>query len=369
MTYDLAVIGAGPGGCAAAFSAARSGLKVALFDRVAFPRDKVCGDCLNPSVIPLLEEFRLSENLPKIPHTLVEAVDFLSPGKKVRSFDVSRSIPREVVLRRRDLDYFLLQKTLEAGVDFFPNEPVEEVRGGWRIRGRSGEWKSRLVVLADGRNSATARGLGLIRPGTRERVGMQARFPLPDGAKGRVRMFFLPSGYGGMADAGDGTVNVSVVSRPESASTLQREVCDFFHLEQTRWLTISPISRAPARFPAKDGLFLVGDVARVVEPFTGEGIYYAVRTGQLAGEACARELRQPGTGTERYCKIHPSVYAGRLWINRLSRVAGKHSKMMAALLPHLPERILGALTRKVVGSASSGLAASLPSPRAGIPGE
>jgi flavin-dependent dehydrogenase len=109
------------------------------------------------------------------------------------------------------------------------------------------------------------------------------------------------------------------------------------------WRTIAPLARAalPASQP---GLYLVGDAARVVEPFTGEGIYYALRSGELAAEAIAAQ------DSRRYRAAHRKLYAGRLWINALARQAVEHPRLTTQLLRLLPneKRILRLLTTKVV---------------------
>jgi flavin-dependent dehydrogenase len=111
------------------------------------------------------------------------------------------------------------------------------------------------------------------------------------------------------------------------------------------WRTITPLARAP--LPAcRPGLFLVGDAARVVEPFTGEGIYYALRSGELAAAAIS-------TGNHRaYAGAHRKLYRGRLWINSLARCAVEHPRLTTSLLAFLPNerQVLHYLTGKVVRS-------------------
>jgi flavin-dependent dehydrogenase len=108
------------------------------------------------------------------------------------------------------------------------------------------------------------------------------------------------------------------------------------------WRTIAPLARSalPATMP---GLLLVGDAARVVEPFTGEGIYYALRSGELAAEAII--AGQPAG----YALAHRALYRGRVWVNRLARTAVLHPRLTTHLLRLLPaeKRILQLLTAKV----------------------
>jgi flavin-dependent dehydrogenase len=95
-------------------------------------------------------------------------------------------------------------------------------------------------------------------------------------------------------------------------------------------------------------LFLVGDVARVVEPFTGEGIYYALRSGELAAEAIASG--DADTAMRTYANAHEKLYRGRLWVNRIARAAVLSPRLTSTLMSaHLiPPRALRLLTSKVV---------------------
>jgi flavin-dependent dehydrogenase len=117
------------------------------------------------------------------------------------------------------------------------------------------------------------------------------------------------------------------------------------------WRTITPLRRAALR-PARAGLFLVGDAARVVEPFTGEGIYYALRSGELAAEAIAAAIHNgdPETAARSYSRAHERLYRGRLWVNRVARAAVLSPGVTSALLRAgiLHPQLLRVLTTKIV---------------------
>src|SRR5260370_29062648 len=88
------------------------------------------------------------------------------------------------------------------------------------------------------------------------------------------------------------------------------------------WRTITPLTRSPVS-SAHENLFFIGDAARVVEPFTGEGIYYALRSGELAANAVARIVGRENRNSalREFGRAYAQMYGGRLWINRLSRAA------------------------------------------------
>jgi flavin-dependent dehydrogenase len=101
-------------------------------------------------------------------------------------------------------------------------------------------------------------------------------------------------------------------------------------------------------------LFFIGDAARVVEPFTGEGIYYAIHSGALAAKTIIRMLRgeDPESATSGFVRAHRAMYRGRLWINQLARDAVLHPCLASTLIaaPFLSAPILRSLTRKIVGA-------------------
>ena len=177
-----------------------------------------------------------------------------------------------------------------------------------------------------------------------DRVALQTHLPLPHGFGDRIVLQLLREGYSGQAPVGDGLLNLCLVSRPNDLSAVKRWAEREFSIPTDHpWRTIAPLARA-ALPVSQPGLYLVGDAARVVEPFTGEGIYYALRSGELAAEAIIVEQ------SHRYRAAHRGLYAGRLWINPLARTAVAHPRLTSSLLRVLPNEqwMLRQLTTKVV---------------------
>ena len=101
---------------------------------------------------------------------------------------------------------------------------------------------------------------------------------------------------------------------PRSIAELKAWAAAHFDLSPAQpWRTITPLARAPIA-PLHESLLLVGDAARVVEPFTGEGIYYALASGALAADAICSPAISP-----RYAAAHRALYRGRLWVNELAK--------------------------------------------------
>jgi flavin-dependent dehydrogenase len=181
---------------------------------------------------------------------------------------------------------------------------------------------------------------------------LQTHVPLPDGFGERVVLQFLPHGYSGQAPVGNGELNLCLVGVPASMPALREWAAATFGVAHDHvWRTITPLRRAALR-PARAGLFLVGDAARVVEPFTGEGIYYALRSGELAAEAIAAAIHNgdPETAARSYSRAHERLYRGRLWVNRVARAAVLSPGVTSALLRAgiLHPQLLRVLTTKIV---------------------
>jgi flavin-dependent dehydrogenase len=252
-------------------------------------------------------------------------------------------------VRRKWLDDLLLRQAAACGAEIRTGYAVERVDRGknWQITGNDGAIEARWLVAADGRNSTVARLLGLLPPASRDRVALQTRLPLVPALANRVSMRFLPWGYSGLADIGGGEMNLCLVARPRDLEALKTWAgTTFGPAPETAWQSVTPLSRRPIR-PAQGTLLLVGDAARVVEPFTGEGIAYAMAGGELAGRAL---LAGKPCG---YARAHARLYAGRLWVNRLARAACLYPRFATVLVQaaRVWPSLLGYLTRKVTTAA------------------
>ena len=193
----------------------------------------------------------------------------------------------------------------------------------------------------------------LPRP-ARERVALQAHIPLPRNFGERIVLQFLREGYSGQAPVNESELNLCLVGRPPTISRLRQWAQRHFEIPTNQpWRTITPLTRSAVPC-ARENLLFIGDAARVVEPFTGEGIYYALRSGELAAGA----IRKIIGGEDRPSALHEfardfaKMYRGRLWINRLARDAvllpriGSFFVRAAQLNP----LILKLLTAKIVSA-------------------
>jgi flavin-dependent dehydrogenase len=223
----------------------------------------------------------------------------------------------------------------------------------WKISVGDEVVSARTLVAADGRNSTVARLSGLLPRPAKERVALQTHLPLPTDFGERVVLEFRPEGYSGQAPVGGGQLNLCLVSVPKQIASLRAWAEKRFDLSPSHsWRTITPLTREPIS-PAQPSLFFVGDAARVVEPFTGEGIYYALASGELAAKAIAlqREGGDAGDVAVAYSAAHAQLYRGRLWVNRLARAAVLSPRIASAFLgvARFQPALLRLLTGKIVG--------------------
>ncbi len=358
--FDVAIVGGGPAGACCAAFCSQAGLRTLVVERERFPREKVCGDCINPAAWPVLERLQVAERLRALPHGRLQRVEFVAIGGRTVSVELPEGA--EIAVKRSLFDYLLLTRAAECGAHVCERSTVSVVTPpaaqseNWRILAGTGDYAARILVAADGRNSTIARLLGLSPKLQHERVGLQAHIPLPEVFGDRVVLQFRPEGYSGQAPVGNGELNLCLVGKARDIASLRTWAEKEFSIpkEQT-WRTITPLRRA-ALAPARNRLFLVGDAARVVEPFTGEGIFYALRSGELVA-AAIKSLFENGFSNGReeatareYAISHEMLYRGRLWVNRIARAAVLSPRLTSALLDArvLHPRILRLLTTKIV---------------------
>jgi geranylgeranyl reductase family protein len=296
--WDLIVVGAGPAGTATALSAihAGPGLRVLLLDRADFPRDKSCGDGIAPHVL---------DRLGRIGVTGVE--DGWTPLTRLElargTSSVSRPMARPVyVIPREVFDARLVERAVAAGATLVRHR-VADVRATDAGIVLDGRYRAPVVVGADGAHSVVRGHLGL--PDGRRALAIRGYAPTPPERRGTQVIRYgdrrQPS-YAWAFDRGDGLSNVGygellpddrTDDPPNRAVLLDQldrllpgsveagEQWKAHHLPLSGWTWEQP-----------DGpVLLTGDAAGLINPMTGEGIYYAVATGITAGRATAQAFR------------------------------------------------------------------------------
>jgi menaquinone-9 beta-reductase len=357
--FDVAVVGAGPAGASCAAFCAVAGLGVALLERENFPREKVCGDCINPACWPVLRHLAVADRVRALPHGRLDRVDFIAINGRRLSVQLPVGDDAEIAVKRSLFDKLLLDRARELGATVFEGATVTALSSPdpriehWTISTADQTIKARSLVAADGRNSTVARLYGLFPRTIKDRIALQTHLPLPRDFGERVVLEFRPEGYSGQAPVGDGALNLCLVSVPKQIVSLRAWAEDRFDISPSHsWRTITPLTRESIS-PAQPSLFFVGDSARVVEPFTGEGIYYALASGELAAKAIALQC-EGGNAADvatAYSAAHRQLYRGRLWVNRLARSAVLAPRIASAFLgvARLQPWMLRVLTGKITG--------------------
>jgi len=371
--WDLAIVGAGPAGAAAALGAlhADPGLRVALLDRADFPRDKSCGDGVAPHVLDRLAEVGVTGLL-----------DDRTPVARLRLDRGGRGAERRMarpsyVVPRRILDARLVDAARAAGAVLVRHRVRDlDVRAGSVVL--DGAVDASVVVGADGARSVVRRAVGW-EPGVMA-LALRGYAPVRPGREGAQVIVFgtarQPS-YAWSFDRGDGFANVGygeVLGRERTPSKAEL----IGHLEgllpgatagATDWLGHHLPLSGPRWRPPSGRVLLVGDAAGLVNPMTGEGIYYAVATGIAAGRAAAEALAagRPATAGRRYGRaarahlfphLRHTAAAGRLSRSAPVLDAGlRASARDQGIFDDLVE--LGLARGRITPRVARGLAASL----------
>jgi flavin-dependent dehydrogenase len=356
--FDVAIVGSGPAGASCAAFCANAGLRTLLLERELFPREKVCGDCLNPACWPVLHRLQLAERVRTLPHGVLDRVEFIGIGGRSVAVSLPAGDLAEIAVKRSLFDQLTMKRAHELGATILEGATVTALtgpgagRGNWTITAKAETFEAQVLVAADGRNSTIAWLCHLLPRSAKERIGLQTHLPLPHDFGNRIVLQFLPAGYSGQAPVGDGELNVCLVSVPGKMGALRGWAEARFGISPKHtWRTITPLTRAPISV-AHRSLFFVGDAARVVEPFTGEGIYYALASGELAAGAIISQHngRDQAEVAADYSAAHAKLYRGRLWINRLARLAVLSPRVASILLEavRIQPAPLRRLTAKIV---------------------
>jgi flavin-dependent dehydrogenase len=339
---DALVIGAGPAGSAAALTLARAGARVRLLDRAVFPRNKLCGDTLNPGALSIVDRLGVGDDV-RACALPITGMTVTGPGAEV-SADYPDGL-RGMSLTRRCLDQLLLHAASDAGVCIETgvgvSEPVIEKDRivGVRLACRGGEvLRAPVVIAADGRGSRLAARVNLSSYASApRRWAFGAYFSNVRRMSARGEMHIRRGAYIGVAPLPGGLTNVSVVlDGPARAGhyghagqqTIVRRalaadavLCDrFAAATQVSPVTVLGPLAVNARAAGCPGLLLAGDAAGFVDPMTGDGLRFALRGGELAAHAALDELASGRPAYAQLAALRRREFSGKWRINRALRM-------------------------------------------------
>ena len=329
--FDVIVAGGGPGGSTAAALCSQRGLRVALFEHTQFPRQKVCGDVINPNCWPVLQKLGAAETVRALPHHEICAASFAAPTGGVLTIPMPRAA---TAIRRSVFDHALLEHARSCGVKVFENETVHKVTSERRVTTSLGCYRARTAIIgADGRHSVTAQSAGLVRALAEgdEHISFQAHFRAPPSLDGCVQLHLFRGGYCGVVRVDSERANVCIVTDRRGARF--RSDCEalFAHTVHQNphfrdlgiepkpldpWQSIHPLRR-PMNVPARNGVFLVGDALRVMEPFTGQGILFALRTAELVAEFVSGQSQPERNYTADVARLYRQRGRTNEWLRRV----------------------------------------------------
>jgi flavin-dependent dehydrogenase len=383
---DVLVVGAGPAGAVAATVLARAGARVRLVDRATFPRDKLCGDTVNPGTLARLKHLGMDRDIDarglRVDGMLVTG----ERGVAIEGRYPAGRFGRAII--RRDLDWLLLEQAIAAGGQFEPGvaarRAIVDERGATRsmsgvtvgVNGREIDMTARVTIAADGRHSTLAFGLGLARHPERPRrwaIGAYYENFMPTGVRpgSDPGLTLTPGNFGemhvrrgryiGVAQVPGGLTNVCLVRPSQPGDADLRDPAALLARELTRdpllrdrfaaaRLTAPPVVLGPLAVDVRDadldGLLLAGDAAGFIDPMTGDGLGFAIRGGELAAAAALAALEHGWHGVHaRLAAERHREFGGKWRFNRALRalVASPRAVAAAAVAARLAPGVLRAV--------------------------
>lgn len=374
--FDALIIGAGPAGSTAAILLARAGWKVALVEREAFPRLKVCGECIAATNIPLLDHLGVGLAFPALAGPPLTQVAIMSGPHEIRAplpplEQAARPWGR--ALRREHLDWLLLQQAERAGALIYQPWTLhgfEGEAGDWRCRLRASgstatqEIKAKLLIAAHGSWHQSRKQ----RHRPSDLLAFKAQFISSRLESGVLPVLAFPGGYGGMvvSDAGITTVACcirrdrlaacrSLAHQPSAGEAVQAYLAASCNGVQrvlegaqriSPWLAAGPLQPGIHLDDAPEDVFVIGNAAGEAHPIIGEGISMALQSAWLLADKLLEQNRAALQRDEQrairrdYAQNWRRLFTNRLRFSALFAHLAMHPHLAAALLPllrHQPE--------------------------------
>ena len=336
-SFDALVVGAGPAGSIAALALARAGRRVAIVEKEAFPRRKVCGEFVSSPTWALLRELGVESRLAAEAGPPVHRVGLYARDDVIEAPMPARAAPAGRAVGRHRLDAALLEAAVSAGavalqpaeVESLARDPEDhQVVIAWP---RDGTETVRARLIVDAHGSWLRSPFGELPPPTAsDLLGFKARFTDAALPRGLMPLVLFPGGYGGLVEAEAGVVSFSCCIRRDALRRARaggvvagdavrahvayhcrgfREVLAHARLEGP-WLAAGPI-RPGFRRLCRDHTFAVGNAAGEAHPLIAEGISMAIQSGWLLARhlTTCSDARAAG---QRYARAWQRQFAVRI---------------------------------------------------------
>lgn len=327
--FDVIVIGAGPAGSAAAFTAASLGMKTAIVDKSRFPRDKLCGGGITGRSRRLLRDI-FERDLDQDSYITRTEVAFSLKGREVGRL---HDAPPFHLTMRREFDATLLGWAIEAGAVEFLGASAKQIDTGTNRVTLSNDTAlaGKILIGADGVNSQVARDL-FGRAFDQQTIGFGLETEVPISALDpktqplRIDFDAVEWGYGWVfPKRRSTTVGVGGIhSKNPEMKPAMRAFLDQSGANPDELRTkghFIPFGDF-RKIPGKGAVLLCGDAAGLVDPITGEGIAYAMQSGHFAAQSAAEAIRDnaPHSALRRYQRKLKPIHTALNWANLIRRV-------------------------------------------------
>jgi geranylgeranyl reductase family protein len=357
---DVVVVGAGPAGAATAIFLAEHGWSVTLVDKAAFPRPKICGEYLSPEAARILDRLGVLKAVDQGGARPLRGMKIVAPdgtaleglypttGRWRGYRDHALAFPREA------LDRILVDRARGLPIDVRERHRVTGLRQeagmvtgvcAQDARGQDSEIAARLVVGADGRASVVARALGLLRPHRLRRLALIQHVSGLADIEDRGEIYLDPPDYAILNPVAPGLVNLGLVVPLAHARPFARRLETFFaarlrqlrHLAprlegmraEGRLMAMGPLAYRVEE-PRVGGVMLVGDAAGFYDPFTGEGLFTALRSAELLAETAHAALGRGDLSARAlaaYASRRRGELAGKSRVTRALQFLIRHRRL------------------------------------------
>jgi len=365
--YDVIVVGGGPAGSSAGRFCAQAGLKTLLIEKERFPRYKVCGGCLSVKASRVLD------------FDLRPVIETIVTGAKIK-YETEEPVllesgkPIGFMVMRDRFDHLLVEKAAEKGTEVLEGEKVLRVRETDSVLVVEMEKGRRLrceyLIGADGSGSVVSKAFPLLQQKDSETgIGLESEVPLhavtgfPQEDRNIVNLYFgrIPNGYGWVFPKKEGlSIGIGGIFGSRRKST-PREYFDAF-LKELPFINGNNMGKVvghplpcfcneKAKLSHRNVL-LVGDAGHLMDPLTGEGIYYAIRSGTLAAQAVVLSREKGGDASGPYQdSVRRLLIEDLTWARHLSQIIYGFTALSYRTLKQHPE--LGALCLRVLAGETN----------------